>query len=102
MIVLLDLNYTLVANSTNARTTTEDSIAKETYRSWLIDLNKQNTIILITVRPAKFKQATLGRIQGELGWMPDDWYFNDLWLPAPQFKSKTVINKILPKYGNDY
>jgi hypothetical protein len=101
MIVLLDLNYTLVGNSTNPRTTNEDSIAKETYRSWLIGLNKQNTIILITVRPAKFKEATLLRIKEELNWQPDDAYFNDLWLKAPEFKSKTVIEKIIPKYGSD-
>ncbi|MFW5883824.1 MAG: hypothetical protein ACOCVG_05590, partial [Verrucomicrobiota bacterium] len=78
MIYLLDLNYTLVANSPPRgerplRPFTRQ-IEKETYRHWLIDLLQPHEVILITARPSRYKEPTLARIADQTGWQPMDAY----------------------------
>jgi len=104
---LLDLNYTLVANSNQLRgKPLAYRKANELYRDWLIDFLKQlNTaIFLVTIRPIEDKDWTLKRIADQLfGWQPDDCFFNDLGrhLTPPQWKQIAVESRIFPKYGSD-
>ena len=53
LVVLLDLNYTLVQNSTENRYTRpyKNKIRHEIYREWLIRLIEDYYVILITARP---------------------------------------------------
>jgi hypothetical protein len=54
MIILLDLNYTLVSNNPARGTTPErmeKRLANEQYRQWLVELVRPHTVVLITARP---------------------------------------------------
>jgi hypothetical protein len=75
MIILLDLNYTLVANNPPRGKTPpkmERRIQEERYRQWLIEMVRPHTVILITARPEAWMVKTLDRIEEETGWRPDD------------------------------
>ena len=79
-IVLLDLNYTFVENQAEtAKLGGEDfgrRLEFERYRRWLLDLVRDGHVILITARPARYREQTLARIDSRLGWKPDEAYFN--------------------------
>jgi len=65
MIILLDLNYTLVANNPARGTTPErmeKRLAGEQYRQWLVEMVRPLTVVLITARPANWMTKTLDRI----------------------------------------
>ncbi len=103
MIILLDLNYTLVSNSA-PRGTVPPAMAvrlkSERYRQWLLNLVKPHTVILITARPERWKELTLQRIKQETGWAPHDAYFDDGNIRTPPaIKKKILLEKIFPKYG---
>lgn len=97
MIILLDLNYTLVANSQDKRQPFISQIDNETYRSWLIKLVKKYHVILITARPARYKEATLRSILEKTGWQPQEAYFNTYGLPPPEAKETILNHHILNK-----
>ncbi len=92
MIILLDLNYTLVANSKEKRQPFISQIDNETYRPWLIKLVKKHHVILITARPARYKEATLESILKKTGWQPQESYFNSYGLAPPEAK-ETILNQ---------
>ena len=103
-IILLDLNYTLVANSWLKRKEPGPylwQIGRETYRRWLIDLISSHTVLLVTVRGQEFRQPTLSHLQDLTGWQPDAAYFN----PTPAIfrgdivKRAYLLEHILPHYG---
>jgi len=89
-IILLDLNYTLVANSETKKAPFIRQIEQEEYRSDLIRLVLPFHVILITARPEKYKDATLDNIMHKTNWLPDEAYFNDTNL-APQFFKRNII-----------
>ncbi len=102
MIILLDLNYTLVANSP-PRGATPPPMAKrlqnETYRTWLIELIRSHSVILVTARPERWKQATLERIQAQTGWLPHEAYFAPPgWRYPPSIKRHFLLNCIIPNH----
>ena len=75
MIILLDLNYTLVANNPARGTTPvrmEKRLAGEQYRQWLVELVRPHTVVLITARPESWMPRTLDRIEEQTGWRPQD------------------------------
>ncbi len=75
MIILLDLNYTLVANNPARGTTPErmeKRLANEQYRQWLVELVRPHTVVLITARPETWTIKTLDRIEEQTGWRPQD------------------------------
>jgi hypothetical protein len=97
MIILLDHNYTLVANSHEKRQPFYSQIDIEVYRPWLVKLVKKHHTILITARPARYKEETLKSILDKTGWQPQEAYFNSYGLPPPDAK-ETILNQfILPK-----
>ena len=61
-IILLDLNYTLVANSEVKVQPIVRQIEQEIYRSELIDAVRDLAVILITARPASHRTATLDSV----------------------------------------
>lgn len=101
-IILLDLNYTLVANSSEIRYIRpyQKKIESEKYRDWLVELIKKYYVIIITARPNYQKQVTIQSLNGELnGWMPDEMYFQEENDRPPIAKEKLLKKYIFPKHG---
>ena len=101
MIILLDLNYTLVSNSLTKKSPFTKQIEAEEYRGWMIELVKPYTTILITARPQKHRNQTLQSILDKTGWQPQDAYFNAYNLRPPQAKEKMLLEIIFPSYGRE-
>lgn len=103
VIVLLDLNYTLVGNREESlregRGDPGRRIAHERYREWLLDLVRRHRVILITARPESQKAQTLSRIMSTTGWQPDESYFNEKNLPPPECKKDILERYVFPKHG---
>ena len=99
MIILLDLNHTLVSNSHEKLKPFARQIENETYSLDLLSRIKHATVILITARPAMHKAATLKSINAKTGWKPDAAYFNEWFLYPPACKKKILETYIFPKYG---
>lgn len=99
--ILLDLNYTLIANSLDKKSPFTKQIEGEVYRQWLIELVKPFSTILITARPQKHIAQTLQSIMDKTGWQPDDAYFNEYNLPPAQAKETMMIDLIFPRHGEE-
>jgi hypothetical protein len=98
-IILLDLNYTLVANSEVKLQPFARQIEQEVYRSELIDAIRDLAVILITARPEAHRTATLESIKRKTGWAPRSAYFNTLRTSPPVFKAYILRKEILPVYA---
>lgn len=105
MVILLDLNYTLVANNPARGTTPprmQARLAAEEYRQWLVELVRPHTVILITARPATWMMKTLDRIEEKTGWRPDDACFAPKgWWNPPAIKEHLLRKDIFPIHGED-
>ena len=105
MIILLDLNYTLVSNSPKRGTTPprmELRLRDERYRQWLVELVRPHTVILISARPETWMIKTLDRIEQETGWKPDDACFAPRgWWNPPAIKERLLENAVFPVHGRD-
>ncbi len=93
-IILLDLNYTLVANSHAKRSPFIRQIQIEQYRFWLVKLLADRRVILITARPDKYREITLASIIRKTRWRPEAAFFNDLNFPPPALKKRIVTERI--------
>lgn len=98
MIYLLDLNYTLVANSDKKEKPFYKQIQHEVYRSDLIEKIKDDTVLLVTARPKYYKPHTLKSIEEKTDLQLADVYFNEGYAP-PIWKEKALLNNIFPTYG---
>ena len=102
---LVDLNYTLVGNSPKWRepriTPFSRQIERETYRQWLVDFLRDKYAILITARPAKYKEQTLARIFSQTNWQPQEAYFAEISAPPPEIKEDLLLRYIFPKHGKN-
>ena len=103
MIILLDLNYTLVANSPKHGTTPErmeKRLAGEQYRQWLVELVRPHTVVLITARPETWMLRTLDRIEEQTGWRPQNTCFAPPgWWNPPAIKEHLLRTAVFPIYG---
>lgn len=99
-IILLDLNYTLVANSPQCKKPYPERILEQKYETKLLELIKNNYTILITARPEKYKKLTLKHIKQETGFTPDESYWNKQMTP-PKIKEHWLNKKIFPTHGNN-
>jgi hypothetical protein len=103
MIILLDLNYTLVANSPKHGTTPErmeKRLAGEQYRQWLVELVRPHIVVLITARPETWMLRTLDRIESETGWRPQDACFAPTgWWNPPAIKEHLLKKDVFPIHG---
>jgi hypothetical protein len=105
MIILLDLNYTLVANNPARGTTPvrmDKRLAGERYRQWLVELVRPYTVVLITARPVTWTIQTLDRIEQETGWRPQDACFAPKgWWNPPAIKEHLLKKDVFPIHGED-
>lgn len=105
MIYLLDLNYTLVANSPKKGDEKISpfikQIEQEEYREWLVDLLRPHQVILITARPEKYHEVTLKRIKAKTNWEPMAAFFNEIKAPPPVTKKHALETHIFPTYGKE-
>lgn len=102
-IILLDLNYTLVANQRQTRMIRPFSarLKAEEYRKDLIEAIKNNRVVIITARPSYQGSQTIENIFRKTDWRPEEAYFNDLNLDPPSIKESILKRFVFPKYGND-
>lgn len=101
MIVLLDLNYTLVENNLVKFSPFSRQIEQEQYRQWLVEAVENHYVILMTARPEKYKVQTLQRIMRVTGWQPQKAYFNDFGVPPPQIKQSVLERFVFEEHGSD-
>lgn len=105
MIYLVDLNYTLVANSPKRDDPRISpfvrQIEQEIYCHRLIDFLRDKYAILITARPDSYRQITLARIKELTGWQPQDAYFAEIPAPPPKIKEHLLLSYIFPKHGKN-
>lgn len=100
MIILLDLNYTLVSNSEQKIKPFVEQIRRETYRLDLIERIKDENVLLVTARPEIHRSNTLSSIFSKTGWQPSGSYFNHGLMP-PAFKAYAFDKFISPLYGDN-
>jgi len=101
MIILLDLNYTLVANSEKKASPFTRQIEGEEYRQDLVELIKPAYVILMTARPEKHREATLKSIKAKTGWLPQEAFFNIRNLRPPEAKERMLLDLVFPSHGED-
>ena len=100
-ILLLDLNYTLIANSKEIwNYPLEKKIKSQKYEMDLIELIKDNYVILITASPYKRSHKILRDIKEKTGFEPDESYWNFGGQP-PQVKKYWMENEVLLQHGED-
>lgn len=102
-IILLDLNYTLVANQRQTRMIRPFSarLKAEEYRKDLIEVIKDNRVVIITARPSYQGSQTMENILRKTDLRPEEAYFNDLNLDPPSIKESILKRFVFQKYGND-
>lgn len=104
IVILLDLNYTLVSNSplkSRQRCSYASKIDTELYRDWLVALVKEHTVCLCTVRHVAYEVQTLARIEALTGWKPEHAFFNPvegLWY-GDKVKEPYLKDSIFPMFG---
>ena len=100
-IILLDLNYTLIANSKEIwNYPLEKKIKSQKYELDLIELIKDNYVILITASPYKRSHKILRDIKEKTGFVPDESYWNFGGQP-PQVKKYWMENEVIPQHGDN-
>lgn len=102
----MDLNVALSANFKEMRKHSMENFVKdvEEYRDWMVDLLRDEHVVLITARNIKWAIPTLKRIWDTQRWTPNEALFNDTDISgsdAPLIKKHQVINRVFPKYGED-
>lgn len=101
-IILLDLQYTLVANSKEAPFPFEAwALPGERYREWLVDLMRPEYVCLITIRGEEFREGSLRSIAEKTGWQPEEAYFSPFIQRAPQHKNRILVEDIFPRHGRE-
>ena len=100
-IILLDLNYTLIANSKEIKTMPLDKkIKSQKYETDLINLIKDNYVILITASPYRRSYKILRDIKDKTGFEPDESFWNFGSQP-PALKKYWMENEVIPQHGDD-
>ena len=100
-IILLDLNYTLIANSWQIRfDKLPQKIFNRKYEHELIDLIKDNYVILITASPYYTSYDSLKHIKENTDLKIAESYWNFGKRP-PELKRYWLEKAVLPTHGND-
>lgn len=99
MIILLDLNYTLVENSHEKARPFLDQIANEKYRVDLIKSIQRHYVILMTARPSRYGYHTIASIREKTGWCPDEYYFNSWGITPARAKQQMLCSFVFPRHG---
>lgn len=100
-IILLDLNYTLIANSWEIRFEKyPQKINKRKYEHELINVIKDNYVILITASPYETSYDSLKHIEENTDLKIDESYWNFKKRP-PALKKYWLETAVLPTHGNN-
>ena len=100
-IILLDLNYTLIANSWQIRyDKLPQKIYNRKYEHDLINLIKDNYVILITASPYYTSFDSLKHIMENTNLKIDESYWNFGKRP-PELKKYWLKKAVIPTHGND-
>ena len=100
-IILLDLNYTLISNSWSIRyEKLSGKITKRKYEHELVDLIKDNYVILITASPYYTSYDSLKHIEENTDLKIDESYWNFNRRP-PELKRYWLEKAVLPSHGNN-
>ena len=100
-IILLDLNYTLIKNSKDIRLLPlDEKIKNQEYETELIELIKDNYVILITASPYKRSHKILRDIEEKTGFKSDESYWNFNRQP-PVLKRYWMVEEVIPRHGDD-
>ena len=104
LIILLDLNNTLVAGRKTINQPGVgygNKIPHENYRLGLVELIEGHTVLLYTVREEKYRDVTSQNIARKCnGWQPHEAYFNRTDKSSgPPVKGAYLKELIFPKYG---
>lgn len=100
-IILLDLNYTLISNSWAIRyEKLPEKITKREYEHELVELIKDNYIILITASPDYTAEDSLKHIEQNTNLKINESFWNFGKRPH-ELKKYWLEREVLPKHGND-
>ena len=100
-IILLDLNYTLISNSWSIRyEKLPGKISKRKYEHELIDLIKDNYVILITASPDYTSKDSLKHIKDNTDLKIDESYWNFGKRPH-ELKRYWLEKEVLPTHGRN-
>ena len=100
-IILLDLNYTLIANSWDIRyDKLPQKIYNRKYEHELVDLIKENYVILITASPYYTSFDSLKHIAENTDLKIDESYWNFGKRP-PELKRYWLQKAVIPTHGDD-
>ena len=100
-IILLDLNYTLIANSWDIRyDKLPQKIYNRKYEHELVDLIKDNYVILITASPYYTSFDSLKHIAENTDLKIDESYWNFGKRP-PELKRYWLQKAVIPTHGDD-
>ncbi len=99
MIYLLDLNFTLVANSHRKAKPFSVQIEGEEYRDDLVKRLRGERVLMLTARPDRYALETLDSIERKTGgWRPERAFFNSMDKPPPEAKRLMLDHYVLPDY----
>lgn len=104
-IILCDLNVALTSNYHDPQKKrgkfAEWITNHENYRGWLVDLLRNEYVIIVTARPETHKARTLRAIEVQTGWQPQEALFaNPPGQPAI-VKERALTTYLFPTYGRD-
>ena len=110
-IILQDLNVALSSNFKEMpkhRPMSKFVSEVEEYRKWMVELLKNEYVILCTARSVLYEDLTLERIKSLTGWQPNEVCFNP-WpdpsgkgaLRAHRAKERYLNEVIMPRHGDD-
>ena len=78
----------------------DEKIKNQVYETDLIELNKDNYVILITASPYKRSHKILRDIEEKTGFKPDESYWNFNRQP-PVLKRYWMVEEVIPRHGDD-
>jgi hypothetical protein len=99
-IILLDLNYTLIADQMTSRCIRpiEERVEREQYRMDLVDALVGYRVFMLTARPERQKAATLAAISRRIPQLIlERAYFNTHDEQPPDAKRRMLTTRILPE-----
>lgn len=100
-IILLDLNYTLISNSWDIRyDRLPQKIYNRKYEQDLVELIKDNYVILITASPYETSFDSLEHIRENTELQVDESYWNFGKRP-PELKKYWMEKAVIPTHGDD-
>lgn len=105
-IILMDLNVALSENFGEMQKHVMWDFVRnhERYRQWMVDLLRDEYVILMTARSERWAKPTLRRIQQTTDWRPDEAWFNDTDISggdAHKIKRHLLRAYVYPIHGTD-